>query len=58
MTTESHLRVFLFICAGVAISSIIGWGLDKVWPKSKWRDALLTGAGIYLALTLDSLLMK
>ena len=52
------MRVFLLICAGVAVAGLIDWGLDKVWPKSKLRSALLTGAGVYLALTLNDLFMK
>jgi hypothetical protein len=46
------------MCVGVALSGFIGWEMDKVWPKSKWRDAMLTGVGIYLALTINSFLMK
>jgi len=52
------MRVFLLICAGVAVAGLIDWSLDKVWPKSKLRSALLTGAGVYLALTLNDLFMK
>jgi hypothetical protein len=36
------------------VAGLLGWALDKVSPKSKLRDALLTGACIYVALTLDS----
>jgi hypothetical protein len=55
---ESRFRVFLVISAGAAVAGLLGWALDKVSPKSKLRDTLLTGACIYVALTLDSMLLK
>ena len=60
-TAETHpekiagMRAALLIFAGVFVTSIIDWRMDKVWPKSKLRSALLVGAGIYLALTVDHL---
>jgi hypothetical protein len=44
------------MCVCVAVAGFIGWGMDKKWPKSKLRDAILAGAGIYLALTINSIL--
>jgi high-affinity Fe2+/Pb2+ permease len=55
---EGRFRAFLVIGAGVAVAGLLGWALDKVSSKSKLRDALLTGACIYVALTLDSILLK
>ena len=55
---ENRIRVFLVFCVGAAAASLLGWALDKVTPKSKLRDAILTGVCIYLALTADSLLPK
>jgi hypothetical protein len=55
---ESLLREFLVIGAGVAVATLLGWALDKVSPKSKLRDALLNGACVYVALRLDSILLK
>jgi high-affinity Fe2+/Pb2+ permease len=59
---ESPLRAFLVISAGAVVAGLLGWMLDKVSPKSKLRNALLgsllTGACIYAALTLDSILPK
>jgi hypothetical protein len=49
------MRAALLIFAGVFVTSIIDWRMDKVWPKSKLRSALLVGAGVYLALTVDHL---
>jgi hypothetical protein len=55
---EGWFRAFLIICAGAAVSGFLGWALDKVSPKSKLRDAILTGVCIYAALTLDSIFLK
>jgi hypothetical protein len=55
---ENRFMEFLIISAGVAVATLLGWTLDKVSPKSKLRDALLTGACIYVALTIDSILLK
>jgi high-affinity Fe2+/Pb2+ permease len=55
---ESWFRAFVVISAGAAVACLLGWTLDKVAPRSKLRDALLTGACIYVALTLDSILLK
>jgi hypothetical protein len=52
------MRVALLIFAGVAVASLIDWGLDKVWRPSKLRSALLSGAGVYVALTLYDFFMK
>jgi hypothetical protein len=49
------MRAALLIFAGVFVASLIDWRLDKVWPKSKLRSALLTGGGVFLALTINSL---
>jgi hypothetical protein len=54
----NRIRVFLIIFVGSAASWLVGWALDKVTPRSKLRDAMLTGVCIYLALTVDSLLLK
>jgi hypothetical protein len=50
------MRVALLIGACVTVAGFIGWGMDKKWPKSRLRDAILAGAGVYLALTLNSIL--
>jgi hypothetical protein len=50
------MRVALLICACVAVAAFVGWGMDKRWPRSRMRDAILAGAGVYLALTLNSIL--
>jgi hypothetical protein len=57
---ESKLRVFLVIVAGGTVAWLLGWALDKMFPKSKskWRDSILFGACVYAALMLDSLLLK
>jgi F0F1-type ATP synthase assembly protein I len=57
---ESGLRVSLVIFAGCVVAWLIGWALDKMFPKSKsqWRDAILFGACICVAMMLDSLLSK
>ena len=52
------MRVFLLLCACVTVAGFIGWAMDKRLPKSRLRDAFLTGAGIYLAFTLNSILTK
>jgi hypothetical protein len=48
------MKIDLLIFAGVAAAGLIDWGLDKVWRPSKLRAALLTGAGIYVALKIDT----
>jgi high-affinity Fe2+/Pb2+ permease len=55
---ESWLRASLVVSAGAALSWLLGWALDKPFPRSKMRDAILTGACIYAALMLDSLFLK
>ena len=53
------MRVALLIFACVTVAGFIGWGMDKIWPESKFkrlRDALLAWAGVYVALTLNSIL--
>jgi hypothetical protein len=55
---ESTLRILLVISAGAAGAGLFGWLMDKKFSRSKLRDALLTGACIYAALTLDSLFLK
>ena len=55
------MRAFLLICAGVTVAGFIGWGMDKIWRKSRvWlrrlRDAFLAGAGVYIALTINSMM--
>ena len=52
------MRLVLLMCAGVILAGFVGWAMDKIWPKSRLRDAILTGAGIYLAFTLNSTLAK
>jgi high-affinity Fe2+/Pb2+ permease len=55
---ESWYRALLVISAGAAVAGLLGWALNKVSPRSKLRDAVLTGVCIYVALTLDSVLLK
>lgn len=55
---ETWLRASLVIAAGVALSWLLGWALDKPFPKSRVRDTILTGACIYAALALDSFFLK
>ena len=52
------MKVALLIFAGVAVSGLIDWGLDKVWRPSKLRSAVLTGIGVYVALKLNDLFMS
>ncbi len=59
---ESRLRAFLVIFVGAAVAGLLGRRLDKAFPTSTLRsallNALLTGACVYAALTLDSMLLK
>jgi hypothetical protein len=32
--------------------------MEKIWPKSRLRDGVVTGLCIYLGLTIDLLLLK
>jgi hypothetical protein len=52
------MGVFLLICAGVAVAGLIDWVWIRYGPNPQMRSALLTGAGVYLALTLNDLFMK
>jgi hypothetical protein len=59
---ESKLRVFLVFFGGAAVGGLIQVLLEKVLSMSKLRRALLsgliTGACIYIALRIDSVLPK
>lgn len=55
---ESRVRMLLVIGAGSTVAGFISWSLDKVFAKSIVRDAILSGACIYIALTIDSVLLK
>jgi hypothetical protein len=55
---ESNFRMFLVLCAGVGFSILVGSFLDKLLPKSRLRDSLLTGALIYISLTLYAMWMR
>jgi hypothetical protein len=55
---DGIMRVIFFLFAGVAVAGLIDWRLDKVWRPSKLRSALMTGAGVYVALKLNDLFMK
>ena len=50
------------IGAGVTVAGLISWSLEKAFGRVRWRDTLLsaviTGVCIYIALTVDSLLLR
>jgi hypothetical protein len=41
---------FAILCAAGAVADLISLGLDKVWRKSRWRNAVMTGCCFWVAL--------
>jgi hypothetical protein len=50
VTIHNKLGQYTIILVACALAQIASFGLDKVWRRSLWRDAAITGFCVYVAL--------